>query len=313
MVEENVYKEALENAGDYVLETFGDAEHQVIVLDTAPAPDSAVVAEGIEGSSLSFVSNGGYAGVYFKPNAGLLKAGNTYIVSFDYVLTSLGDTIYFQWYNNGASNFVQFGLANQIGAGVQHFECEVVVTDDTCIMHIFPGGTAAQTALLIDNFKIEKKMVEEKVNDKLENIGDKVVETFGDAEYQFITLDTAPAPDSTVVAEGIEGSSLSFVSNGNYSGVYLNPNAGLLESGRTYKISFDYKVTDFADTLYFQWYNNGAPSFQQFGSPDTVGTVQYFECEIIVTDAGCNMHIFPGGSSALTSLLIDNFTIELIA
>ena len=122
-----MYKESLDNAGDYVLETFGDAAHQVIVLDTAETPDSAVVTEGIEGSSLAFASNGGFNGVYFKPNAGLLKAGNTYIVSFDYVLTALGDTIYFQWYNNGAASFVQFGLANQIGAGVQQFECEILI------------------------------------------------------------------------------------------------------------------------------------------------------------------------------------------
>ncbi len=178
---------------------------------------------------------------------------------------------------------------------------------------MFPGGTAAQTLLLMDNFKIEKLAVEEESKDTLENVGDKVIVTFDDSENQLITLDTAPAPDSGVVTEGIEGSSLSVVSNGSFAGVFLNPKAGLLKSGHTYKVSFDYKVNDFSDTIYFQWYNNGAASFQQFGSPDTVGTIQHFECEIVVTDDGCNMHIFPGGASALTSVLIDNIVIEMVA
>ena len=244
---------------------------------------------------------------------GLLKAGNSYKVSFDYVLTALGDTIYFQWYNNNVPSFVQFGLASEVGTEVHHFECVIVVTDDACIIKMFPGGTAAQTSLLIDNVKIEKLVVEEESKDTLENVGDKVIVTFDDSENQLITLDTAPAPDSGIVIEGIEGSSLSFVSNGGYAGVYLNPKVGLLKSGYTYKVSFDYKVSNFADTIYFQWYNNGTPGYQQFGSPETVGTVQHFECEIVVTDDACNMHIFPGGMSALTSVLIDNFEIEMIA
>ena len=312
VVEENVYKESLDNAGDYVLETFGDVAHQVIVLDTAPAPDSNVVTEGILGSSLAFASNGGFNGVYFKPNTGLLKAGNTYIVSFDYVLTALGDTIYFQWYNNGAASFVQFGLANQIGAGVQHFECEIVVTDDACIMHMFPGGTAAQTALLIDNFKIEKKAVEENVyKESLDNAGDYVLETFGDAAHQVIVLDTAETPDSAVVTEGIEGSSLSYVSNGNYAGTYFKPNAGLLKAGNTYKVSFDYVLTALGDTIYFQYYNNGTPTFTQFGLASEVGTeVHHFEYTIVVTDDACIIKMFPGGTAAQTALLIDNFKIE---
>ena len=393
VAEENVYKTSLENVGDYVLETFGDPSHTVITLDMAPAPSSSVVSQGINGTSLSFVSNGSYAGVYLKPNSGLLKAGNLYKVSFDYVLSELGDTIYFQWYNKGVASFTQFGLSSEVGTEVHHFECEVEVTDDACIFHIFPGSTVASTKLLLDNVKIEKletpertysityvinghgtqpenlleqttlptelpvlneegytfdgwytnvglteaavagaelsaditlyakwtsnnpePVVEENVyKESLDNAGDYVLETFGDAEHQVIVLDTAPVPDSVVVAEGIEGSSLSFVSNGGYAGVYLNPKAGLLKSGHTYKVSFDYIVNNFSDTIYFQYYNNGTPTFTQFGSPETVGTVQHFEFEIVVTDDRCNMHIFPGGASALTSVLIDNIVIEMIA
>ena len=312
VVEENVYRDSLDNAGDYVLETFGDPSHTVITVDSAPAPDSSVVAAGIEGSSLLLVSNGGYNGVYLKPTAGLLKVGDTYIISFDYNVSVLGDTLYFKWYN-AVPGDKQFADPNRLGETL-HFEVEITITDASCIFQIFPGSTAAETKVLIDNFKIEKKLVETNISkDSLDNVGDYVLETFGDSANVVITLDNAGAPNSSVVAEGIEGSSYALTSNGSYGGVYFKPNAGLLKAGNTYIVSFDYKVTEFADTLYFQWYNHGAASFTQFGSPETVGMLQHFEYEIVVTDDACIMHIFPGGANAVTSLLIDNFKIELVA
>ena len=312
VVEENVYKESLDNVGDYVLETFGDPSHTVITVDSAPTPDSSVVAAGIEGSSLLIVSNGGYNGVYLKPAAGLLKVGDIYIISFDYNVSVLGDTLYFKWYN-AVPGDKQFADPNRLGETL-HFEVEITITDASCIFQIFPGGTAAETKVLIDNFRIEKKLVETNVyKESLDNAGDYVLETFGDSANVVITLDNAGAPNSSVVAEGIEGSSYVLTSNGSYGGVYFKPNAGLLKAGNTYIVSFDYIVTEFADTLYFQWYNHGAPSFTQFGSPETIGTVQHFEVELVVTDDACIMHIFPGGANAITSLLIDNFRIELAA
>ncbi len=144
------------NVGDTVKETFGDFNHRLFNIDTAPTPNSMVDnVDAIDGYSLFLNSNGSYSGLYLVPNSGWLPIGN-YKLTFDYKLFSLVDTIYFQYYNNGTvGGFTQFGQTSDINS-VRTFEFTLTLTSSTTVFQMFPGGGTGTTRVAIDNLVIER-------------------------------------------------------------------------------------------------------------------------------------------------------------
>jgi len=154
-LENNDVKTTL-TVGDHVTETFGDFAHRLFTIDTAPTPNSKVDnVDAIDGYSLILNSNGSYSGLYLVPNGGLLSVGN-YKLTFDYRLSALVDTVYFQYYDHGAvGGFAQFGQQSEIGT-VQSFEFTFSLTTTSLVFQMFPGGGTGLTKVAIDNLTVER-------------------------------------------------------------------------------------------------------------------------------------------------------------
>ena len=296
------------------LETFEDEFHPLLSIDNAQTPNARFVGindGAINGNrSLYFESAGSYK-TLFLSNFVSMKADQAYRITFSYKLLSFVDTIYFQI--AGPNVFTQFGGPSDIGR-VKHFEWIYSSNQDSALIQIFPGGNSGTTSMIIDDFKIEHVFVEENTIISTLDVNSSALETFGDFANKLLNVDFAPAPASRISNEGaIDGFSLILETNGSYSGIYMTPKSGLLPIGN-YKITFDYQVTSMVDTLYFQFYNNGAVGgFTQFGNPSIVDQVQTFEFDFSLTTQVTVFHIFPGGGSGLTRVAIDNLTILRLA
>ena len=296
------------------LETFEDEFHPLLSIDNAQTPNSTFVGVNdgaLNGNrSLYFESAGSYK-TLFLANFVSMKANQAYRITFKYKLLSFVDTIYFQI--AGPNVFTQFGGANDVNT-VKTFEWIYSSGQDSALIQIFPGGSNGVTSMIIDDFKIEHVYVEENTVISTLDVNSSALETFGDFSNKHLNVDFAPAPASRISNEGaIDGFSLILETNGSYSGIYMTPKSGLLPVGN-YKITFEYKVTSMVDTLYFQFYNNGAVGgYTQFGNPSIVNQVQEFEFDFTLTTQVTVFHIFPGGGSGLTLVVIDNLTFLRLA
>lgn len=311
--EHNVVNNPL-NEGEYSLETFGDFANKVLNLDNAGAPNTAITnISGIDGFSLSLNSPGAFAGIYLSPLAGMIVPGK-YTITFDYIVHSLVDTIYFQYYdNNVVGDFIQFGHPDQLDQKLQ-LSFEIEPTSSTILFQMFPGGGNGTTHAVIDNFKIYRQTPETNVVVSTMEVGDVIVERFGEPENALFTYDFYAVPSSGITVNPyLSNHALTIYSEGDYAGAYLNPKAGLLPAGN-YKVTFDYAVYEMANTIYFQYYNNGVTGgFLQFGDPLLLEQKLTFEMNITLTSAVNNFHMFPGGGSGVTWFSIDNLTIERLA
>jgi hypothetical protein len=304
--------------GESLTEDFDDQYNPSLSFDTAQVPNSLVIDESngaLSGNSYYFESSGAYAALFI--NGGIAyEAGATYKITFDYNVSTMIDTLYFQL-NGGASGnlFKQFGSPSQLNSW-QKFSYVVTLADTSdYVIQVFPGGGTGTTSMIIDNIKFERISSEpaKTVTGDIE-IGDYILETFGDTTNSPFILDLAPTPNSGIIGpeEGsIDGMSLYIESPGSYTGIYLNENF-TYSANSTYKVSFDYKVLELADTIYFQL-NGGAAGnlFTEFGSVDNLSTVQTFTWNVTLSDTSDYLiQIFPGGTADLTKLVIDNIRIE---
>lgn len=293
-------------------EDFENALYPALAYDCAQTPNSGIVKENtLNGNaSLYMESDGAFKTLYLKDFVAF-KANESYQITFNYKVLEMQDTIYFQI--AGPNVFTQFGDANHLNETLS-FSWIYSSSSDADLIQIFPGSASGKTRLILDDITIKHIVTENNVAKDTLAVGEYVLETFGDASNPVISLDTAPAPASKVVVEnGISGASFQLESEGSFGGAYLKPQSGLLVENATYKVSFDYEVLSFVDTIYFQYYNFGAATFTQFGSPDHLNEVFHFEYEVTITDPACIFHVFPGGGSGTTKVLIDNFKIERTA
>jgi hypothetical protein len=141
---------------DFVLQSFGDPSNEPFTLDLVNTPNSEIVSESsLDGSSLYLEIPGNFTSVYLNENFAYTPNA-TYRITFDYYLTALGDTIYFQLTGSTGNLFSQFGLASELDS-VTSFTWEVTIGDtDDYLIQIFPGGSTDITSLYIDNLKVER-------------------------------------------------------------------------------------------------------------------------------------------------------------
>lgn len=294
-----------------ILETFDDEWHPKLSFDAAQTSNSQISEElSLRGSrSLYIESDGSFKTLYLKDFVSF-QANETYQINFTYKVLQMQDTIYFQI--AGTNVFTQFGDLNRLNEEMTFswLYSSSVASD---LIQIFPGGATGKTCLIIDDISVKHVVSENNVYKETLEVEDYVLETFGDPNHAVLTIDQAPAPATKIISEnGITGASLQFESDGNYQGIYIKTPSGLLQENATYKVTFDYQLLSFVDTLYFQYYNFDVPTFKEFGSVAGVNEIQTFEMEVTVTDPSCLFHIFPGGGTGKTTLLIDNFKIERI-
>jgi hypothetical protein len=301
--------------GDYVFESFGDLANAPFTQDIAPTPNSMVIGESegsIDGMSLYVESPGSYTGIYLNETFNYTPLA-TYRITFDYKVTELTDTIYFQLNGGAAGNlFKEFGLLEEVGE-VQTFTWDVTLADtNDYVIQIFPGGGSTVTKVILDNIKIERITGESSttVTGELAE-GEYVLDTFGDSENVPFTLDLAPTPNSAVVTESnLDFSALYFESAGSYTGIYINENFQYTPNA-TYRITFDYELSAFVDTLYFQLTGPAGNLVTQFGLLGDVGSVQTFTWDVALGDSSDYIiQIFPGGGTSVTSFYMDNLKVE---
>jgi hypothetical protein len=298
-------------AGSYVLDTFGDTINHPFNLDLAPTPSSSIVTDqGFDGSSLYFVSPGSYTGIYLNPRFQFTPLA-TYVITFDYIIESYVDTMYVQLTGGDGNMFTQFGSSDHIGS-MQHFEWTVTMGNQVnYLIQMFPGGGSGETSLYIDNVKVERITLEQNtmISGELE-VNDVVVETFGDPLHPVFNIDLAPTPQSSVVIDSpLDGSALYIETPGSYTTIYLNENFSYTALA-TYVIAFDYYVTAFNDTIYFQLTGGDGNLFIQFGSPSDIDSIQHFEWTVTLgNSADYIIQIFPGGGVGTTAFTMDNLTV----
>lgn len=294
--------------GESKTATFDDFRHDpMIVYDNVQAPNSKVSTEAgtaIDGTGHLYVeSSGAFNCVYLKQFVAM-EVGTTYAISFDYLIHDFVDTLYFQV--PGATNhFTQFGGPSLVGS-VQHFSWMYTATEASDLFQIFPGGAQGKTSFSIDNFTVSHVLQE--TNEKpssMSNAGDTMLETFGDPANEVFRLDAAPAPSSSVVSDGIEGSSVKIVSNGNYAGVFLVPFDKALVQAGTYTLEFDYLIEKFTDTMYLKFYWNGGLKDPEFPNLE-VGVVHHFNMDFELAGQIDVLQFFPGGSVGETIAYLDN-------
>ena len=180
-----------------VVETFEDEFNPVLSFDNSKVSNSKVIeSDKLTGNkAYYFESDGNYACLYI--NGGVeFEKDCTYTVTFDYIVLSFVDTIYFQ-YNYGETKFTQFG-SNELNV-TKHFEYTTTLNGNNSVIQIFPGGGSGKTSLLIDNIKISKVLVEEnKVVEGALKENDHVIEKFGDSNNPIFSFDYAEANNSKV-------------------------------------------------------------------------------------------------------------------
>ncbi len=296
------------NLNESVVETFEDEFNPVLSFDNSQVSNSKIVeSDTLTGNkAYYFESTGNYACLYI--NGGVeFEKDCTYTVTFDYIVLSFVDTIYFQ-YNYGETKFTQFG-SNELDV-VKHFEYTTTLNGNNSVIQVFPGGGTGKTSLLIDNIKISKVLVEENeiVKGALK-VNEYVLEKFGDSNNPIFSFDFAEANNSNVTTnDAIDAYSLYFESNGEYKGVFLK-NQTLWETNASYTIEFDYKVLELSDTIYFQVYNGSNVSYEQFGSNE-LGVIKHFTWTFNTLDSNeVLIKIFPGGAKGTTKCIIDNLKV----
>lgn len=294
-----------------------DNGQRLFNLDPSQTPNSKIIDDGIDNKSLYFESSGSFATLFLLPNFNWTKNA-TYSLTFDYQLISFIDTVYFQLNGGGGSNviFKEFGQVDELNK-VKQFSWEFTLGNyDDHLIQIFPGSETGDTSLLIDNIRLEllPDDVSKTTSGEISE-GDYIFESFGDLDNSPFTLDLDPVPNSLIIdtEDAIKGNSLLFESPGNYNTMYLVPKFKWTPNA-SYLITFDYKVLDFVDTIYFQLNDNGGGTgnlFKEFGSHDDIGDIKTFSWE--VTLGNNNLYLgqfFPGGSSGTTKVIIDNLKIE---
>ena len=274
-----------------------------------------LTTEALSGNkSLHFVSDGSFMGANFSGIKFVAKG--IYQIEFDYKFLVKGSNFYVQLRSEtgytASDVFSSFDMSSIQVNELYHFTGEFRLMDYTdYFLMMFPSALGCE--LIIDNLKIARKEgYNSVVVDRELAVGEKISENFNDMANLSIGIDTAQCPNSKFVYQGIDQGSLYVESEGNFKCLFINrgikysPNA-------TYKVSFDYKVTDFVDTLYLQFNNGSKTLYAQFGSFETVGTVSHFEYEFTI-DESINyvIQIFPGSSVGNTKLYIDNLEIERI-
>ena len=278
--------------------------------------NSYLDTEAISGNySLRIKNNGNFGATIFS---GLrIDSRGIYKVEFDYKFIQKSNIFYTQFRTPSGSTLDDVPASllmdnvqvNEVG----HFESifGLGAFSDYYLM-VFPGHDPVE--VVIDNLKITRMKGYHVIVENVElNVGDKISEDFNDLTSLKIGLDYSQVPNSkTIDTDGIEGGSLYFESSGSYKCLFINKGLTYTPNA-TYKISFDYKIISFVDTLYFQLNNNISTTYKEFGGANEVGNVNKFSGEFVVGDnVNYVMQIFPGGQSGVTSMLIDNLIIERI-
>jgi hypothetical protein len=262
-------------------------------------------------------SGGSYGGIVFS---GInLEMNKVYNISFDYRILEMPSNIYVQtrtqtgWLEH--DKYYDINLQDKQLDTTYQFSGDFGLDgyDDYKLMIFFGNQTGN---IVIDNIVIEDMdQVNYQVNSVELSVGEYIFEHF-DSNTRSIGFDFAQVPNTSVTSDSslaISGSSLYFESAGSYLCLFINQ--GLIYTpNATYRVSFEYKIVDFVDTIYFQ-FNGGAygNAFTEFGSQEEVNSVNHFSSDFQLLDSNNYViQIFPGESSGNTIVIIDNIKIERI-
>lgn len=146
-------------------------------------------------------------------------------------------------------------------------------------------------------------------------IGESHLADFDDARHRpGLVLDNSQTPNtcfSSLKETSVDGSGhLYFESDGSFASVYIKDFVSF-EANAVYRITFDYIVHVFSDTIYFQV--SGPNAFTQFGSPSSIGKKQTFSWIYSSEQAADTLMIFPGAALGKTRVSLDLLRVERIA
>ncbi len=253
-----------------------------------------------------------FSGIKFVENA-------TYNISFDYRFIEKPDNLYIQlrtpvgWTPH--DKFTQIDMSGVTVSEDYTFNYKFSLDDfNDYFFMMFTSSKGGK--FIIDNLKITRlDETSIPIIDRELNVGESIYETFDDVSNTYLGIDNSQTPNSRITNEEgyvIDGRSLYIESEGDYKCLFIH--RGLIYSpNATYKVSFDYKILSFVDTIYFQ-FNNGQTVFHQFGTAQEIGQVHQFE-ETFILGSNINyvIQIFPGASLGDTKLIIDNIRIERVS
>jgi len=295
---------------DYVFEAFqASSSGSVFGLDKAGASTLEIIDDGILGKTLHFESNGSYAGSYLNNPSFIYEAGAKYLVEFDYRLSNLGDTMYFQFTSGDSSKnvFHQFGASGEIGSLVHFAQYYQLGTTSDYVIQFFPGGASALTSFLMDNLKITRVDESHTVSGAM-GINDYLKETLDDS-FTAINIDSAPTPSSFIGedANAISGKSFNMVSPGGYNGFYMTA-PGKWNPG-TYRFTVQYRVILIKGNVWFKYYASSVGDTSLGVISDGAVHTFSFDFSHGTTD-NVVMQIFPNDE---TRIVFDNFSVTRIA
>lgn len=267
--------------------------------------------------SLYFSSSGSYHHLQFS---GIRFASKgIYEISFDYRFLEKGDNFYIQLRSASGDyshDKYQELTMSEINSETNYsFKGQFALDgySDYFLM-MFPSAKGCK--VILDNICIKRLEGSNQVIENVElQVNEKIEENFDDPYNLKFGIDNAQTPSSKITNEAgkvIEGGSLYIESDGSYHCLFINKGLSYSKNA-TYKISFDYQILSFVDTLYFQLNNGQNTYFKEFGAIDQIGTVQHFE-ESFTIDEATNyvMQFFPGSQKGTTAIIIDCFVVERI-
>ena len=272
----------------------------------------------IDGQRSLYISSSGSFGVV-RYDGIKFQAKGIYELTFDYRFITKGDNFYVQFRTDSSDyshdKFVNVDMNNVEIGQVYQFKAQFSLDafSDYYLM-MFPSNRGYE--LVIDNLKITRiEGTNNPVVSKELQVGESIFESFDDAYALQVGFDFSQTPNCTFTKDNelaIEGQSLVFESDGNYHCMYIN-NGLIYSPNATYKIEFDYKVIVFNDTIYFQLNSGANTVYKQFSSLEEVGQICHFEATLTI-DAATNyvMQLFPGSSTGMTKIIIDNLKITRI-
>lgn len=273
----------------------------------------------IEGDVSLYVNTvGAYSGIHFS---GIRFASRgVYTVSFSYKVLEKPDVLYVQFRSpTGYTAHDKFSMIDMslVTVGNTYTFTHTFSLDEfnDYYLMIFPSSKGGQ--FVIDDLQITRGDAESvPITSRELEVGESMTIDF-DSPTSTLALDKTQTPNSQITNE--EGKSIDdyslYVESPGYFQSLMIAQGFKPTANATYRITFDYKVIEMQDTIYFQFNAGGAHSvFKEFGQPSTINTIQQFdETFTLGNHSNYIIQIFPGSTVGTTRVIIDNIIIERLS
>ena len=312
-------KGKLSNEGDYVFETFGDQSNPIFNL-ISYNESYISQADSIDISSLRFIAyNNETIYLNLSNQYKSIFGVGLYEFSFDYKVISHSDSRFFvsfvstelSWIGSTEREITDLSVGN-----IKHFSRAINFDENISAIQFntwYTTDSYTPTIIIIDNLKVERLHIEKNELSDLENVGDTVLETFGDFNNQLITVTDPFYAHNISASKSIDGCSFIFKAYENAI-YYLNLPKNLINSG-VYKVEFDYLVNQADSRAFFGVYDGDELIEKEFENLSVSEQIKHFEYQINVTNSIEIIRIltFYAMQNDVTEIIIDNLRITKIS